>query len=186
MYCPRCGTQANETTKFCRSCGLALTPLTTYVASGGTVPLQPVVPEAPKSNNALIRTFQELEPRQQRTFLILFFVLLVPLLGALSGIFPPFRAFIPIAAVGMPLGIVWAVMRYKAMERRLHQNQFNPVHLQSNTPPPMQQQTTYQPPLSTPTTNQLEAPRLYQTPVPASITEEETQRLPNLPPREQN
>lgn len=186
MYCPRCGTQANEPTKFCRSCGLALTPITTYVASGGTLPLQSVVPETPKSNNALIQSFHELEPRQQRTLLILFFVFLVPLLGILGGIFPPFRALVPIAFAGMPIGIVWAVMRYKALESRLQQNRLNSVYSQSNTPPPSHQQTTYQPPLSSPTTNQLETPRLYQTPVPRSITEEETQRLPNLPSREQH
>ena len=183
MYCPRCGTQASDNTKFCRSCGLALTPLTPYVASGGTMPLQPHIPDEPKSDNGLIRMFQELEPRQQRTFSILFFVFLVPLLGILSGIFPPFRALVPLAAVGMPLGIVWSVMRYKAIERRLQQqhfHQFNHPPIQQPLPPPM----TYQPPVSPPTTNQLAEPPLYQTPPPPSVTEEETKRLPVIPPKE--
>lgn len=183
MYCPRCGTQANETTKFCRSCGLALTPLNGYVASGGTMPLQPLAPPAmpapPKSENPLLRAYQELEPKQQMVFSILFFVFLVPLLGVLGGIFPPFRALVPLAAMGMPLGIVWSVMRYKAIERRLLQQRQAPP-FQPQSPPPMPRPLAYPPPQATPTTNQLEAPRAYPTPVPHSIAEDETQRLPRL------
>ena len=39
MYCPRCGSPNPDATKFCRQCGLALTQLTGYVASGGTAVL---------------------------------------------------------------------------------------------------------------------------------------------------
>jgi hypothetical protein len=176
MYCPRCGTQAQDTTKFCRRCGLALMPLTDYVASGGTSPL--VASEPPKSTNAMVRAFQELEPRQQMIFTILFFVFLGPILGILSGIFPLFRGLVPLAFVGMPLGIVWAVMRYKAIERRMQQQRFN-ASLQ--TPPPvttpMPPQQTYQPPLSPQPTNPLDERPRY----PSSVTEEETQRLPQPP-----
>lgn len=185
MYCPRCGTQAQDTTKFCRSCGLALTPITTYVVSGGTTSLQPPGPEIPKSEHPWLRAFQELEPKQQRTFSILFFVFLVPLLAVLSGIFPPLRALVPLAAVGMPLGIVWSVMRYKALVNRQQQpltDHTNYSQLNASG----QQQPFYQPPVSSPTTNQLDEPRLYQTPVPPSVTEEETRRLPNVPRRENN
>lgn len=184
MYCPRCGTQANETTKFCRSCGLALTPLNHYVATGGTVPLPPPqaapTPAPPKSQNPLLRAYQDLEPKQQMVFSILFFIFLVPMLGVLGGIFPPFRALVPIAAIGMPLGIVWSVMRYKAYERRMLQQQQQFHHAPTMTPPPMQRPLSYQPPQATPTTNQLEEPRPYHTPIPHSIAEDETQRLPRL------
>src|SRR6185503_5824058 len=36
MYCPRCGSQNTEATKFCRQCGLALTQVIDYVSTGGT------------------------------------------------------------------------------------------------------------------------------------------------------
>lgn len=186
MYCPRCGTQANQTTKFCRSCGLALIPVINYVSQGGTTALQPPPPpEAPTSNNPLLKAFQELEPKQQRTLSILFFIFLVPMLGVLSGIFPPFRALIPIAAIGMPIGIVWSVMRYKAIEKRLQQQAYqNAMSAQMNSYPSTPATPTYQPPQTTPITNQLAEPPAYPTPVPPSITEEETQRLPSLPRQE--
>ncbi|MFN7926892.1 MAG: zinc ribbon domain-containing protein [Blastocatellia bacterium] len=182
MYCPRCGTQASETTKFCRSCGLALTPLNHYVASGGTMPLQPPAPAPapPKSNNPLLRAFQELEPKQQMVFSILFFVFLVPLLGVLGGIIPPLRALVPIASIGMPLGIVWSVMRYKAYERRMLQQRYNPVLPPQPVAPPPIPTTSYAPPQMSPNTNQLEEPHLYPSPAPHSIAEDETQRLPRL------
>ena len=36
MYCAGCGAPNTDTTKFCRLCGLPLTQLADYVASGGT------------------------------------------------------------------------------------------------------------------------------------------------------
>lgn len=36
MYCPRCGSQNTETTKYCRQCGLPLQQVSGYVATGGT------------------------------------------------------------------------------------------------------------------------------------------------------
>ncbi len=184
MYCPRCGTQANDSTKFCRNCGLALTPLTGYVASGGTLPLQPEASESSYSKHPLVQAFLAMEPKRQMTFSILFFVFLIPLLAILGGIIPPLRALVPLAALGMPLGIVWSVMRYKAMKRHL-QEQHYPDYAQSVAPPSVPQRPAYQPPLAaTPTTNQLEDPRSYQTPIPNSVTEEETRRLPDRPRRE--
>src|SRR5262245_7477196 len=38
MFCPKCGVQIVETTKFCKSCGLALGPMTDFVARGGLTP----------------------------------------------------------------------------------------------------------------------------------------------------
>ncbi len=188
MYCPRCGTQANQTTKYCRSCGLPLLPVINYVSTGGTSTLQPPVPESPKSENSMVRAFQELEPKQQMTFSILFFIFLVPLLGVLSGIFPPFRALVPLAAIGMPLGIVWSVMRYKAFERRMQQQLYaNSFQPQVHPPTQFPQQTAYQPPTMTaPTTNQLDESQLYPPPSLSSVTEDETRRLPNQPQREQH
>ena len=128
-----------------------------------------------------------MEPKRQRNYSILFFVFLAPLLGILGGIFPPFRALAPLAFVGMPIGIVWSVMRYKAMVRRLQEQRneaaFTAPQVASPSVPP---RPAYQPPQATSTTNQLDEPRLYQPSVPTSVTEEETRRLPNVPRRENN
>ncbi|HEY7184294.1 MAG TPA: zinc ribbon domain-containing protein [Blastocatellia bacterium] len=39
MFCPKCGVQIIEATKFCKSCGLALGPMTDLVAGVGASPL---------------------------------------------------------------------------------------------------------------------------------------------------
>ncbi|MGH9754482.1 MAG: zinc-ribbon domain-containing protein [Blastocatellia bacterium] len=39
MFCPKCGVQIVETTKFCKSCGLAIGPVIDAVVSGGIPPL---------------------------------------------------------------------------------------------------------------------------------------------------
>ncbi len=177
MYCPRCGTQAIETTKFCRSCGLALTPVTTYVATGGTAPLTP--PTAPMDAapmNTATGFWAKLPPNQQMVASILAFIFAIPFLGVFAG-----GRLAGMAAILMPLGIVWSVLYFRAkqreMEQRFHQLHHPPTP-QMYTPPQPTPISYQAPPLRTNPLADAPPPRQH---VPVSVTEEETQRLPQLP-----
>jgi len=177
MFCPRCGSPNPDTTKFCRQCGLALQPLTGYVASGGTASLQP----PPRSGDVISKATDGLTPKQQMILLIMMFVMSPAIfgtlgLGRLSGI----------SAVLIPIGVVFAVMRYKAQQRRLQEE----MMAQQPMYPPMPQQM---PPITAynlPPAAQQPIPQTYQQPVyhqpsppptnplgPSSVTEDETRRL---------
>lgn len=184
MYCPRCGTQAIETTKFCRSCGLAMTPVTTYVATGGTTPLTPPPMMNDTSPMSTAKGFWEkLPPSQQMIASILSFIFAIPVLGTLMG-----GRMAGLAAILMPLGIVWSILYFRAKQKELEQRfrQAHPTPIpQSYTPPQTtSQQTAYQVPPSPFHTNPLaDTPPSPRQQVPLSVTEEETQRLPP-PPRQ--
>ncbi len=178
MFCPRCGSQNPDTTKFCRQCGLGLQPVTGYVASGGTAPLQP-----PRSGDLISKAADGLTPKQQMILLIMMFVMSPAIfgtlgLGRLSGI----------SAVLIPIGIVFVVMRYKAQQRRLQEAML----AQQSMYPPMQQQMPPVPQYHLPQAAQQPIPQSYQPPVyqpappptnpirqPISIVEDETRRLPD-------
>ena len=178
MYCPRCGTQANETTKFCRSCGLAMTPVTTYVATGGTAPLTPPPTLQSTTPTSTAHGFwDKLPPNQQMIACILAFIFAIPFLGVFAG-----GRLAGMAAILMPLGIVWSVLYFRAKQRELAQRfhqQHHPPTAQMYTPP---QPTTNQPPPPLRTNPLAEPPPKYSH-MPISVTEEETQRLPP-PPRQ--
>lgn len=166
MYCPRCGNAATETTKFCKSCGLPLIPVYEYVASGGTGALVPAV--APPAEAAGALTY-----RQQKILAILAFVFAPALLPL---IFSPLSASLAgwlsgIAAVLMPLGIVWANFYFNAKIQRQEAHRATPLHRPLATP-----QSAHQPPLPPRRTNPLdEVPRR-----PAgSVVDDETRRLPD-------
>jgi hypothetical protein len=177
MYCPRCGTQAIETTKFCRSCGLAMTPVTTYVATGGTAPLTP--PPVPMDSSPMSTAkgfWQKLPPNQQMIASILAFIFAIPFLGVFAG-----GRLAGMAAILMPLGIVWSVLYFRAKQREMAQRFYPPQPTaQMYTPPPTTApQPAYQvPPLRT---NPLTDTPPARPTVPTSVTEDETQRLPQLP-----
>ncbi|MCI0338448.1 MAG: zinc ribbon domain-containing protein [Acidobacteria bacterium] len=163
MFCPRCGSQNAETTKFCRQCGLPMNQLAHYVQSGGTAPLAPLPPD---------NIGEGFTPKQKLVLTIMLFVFMPALLGVIGqGIGLGDLAGIP--AVLMPFGIVWAVFRYKNQLRRLKYQQ-----MQQQIQQPMQQPQQYfqpqaqQPPLQSPPTNPIARP------VSGSVTEDETQRLP--------
>ncbi|MBL8188032.1 MAG: zinc-ribbon domain-containing protein [Acidobacteria bacterium] len=178
MFCPRCGSPNPDTTKFCRQCGLGLQPVTGYVASGGTAPLQP-----PRSGDVISKAADGLTPKQQMILLIMMFAMSPAIfgtlgLGRLSGI----------SAVLIPIGIVFAVMRYKAQQRRLQEERM----AQQTLYPPIQQQMPPITPYNLPQATQQPIPQTYQQPVyqqpsppptnplgPSSVTEDETRRLPN-------
>ncbi len=183
MYCPRCGTQAIETTKFCRSCGLAMTPVTTYVATGGTTPLTPPPMMSDTTPMTTAKSFwAKLPPNQQMIASILSFIFAIPFLGVFAG-----GRLAGMAAILMPLGIVWSVLYFRAkqreLEQRFHQTQHPPI-AQSYTPPQTTgQRAAYPAPPPIRTNPLVDAPPPPRQQVPLSITEEETQRLPP-PPRQ--
>jgi hypothetical protein len=169
MYCPRCGTAVTETTKYCKGCGLPMAQLYAYVTSGGTSALTPPPQEVPAG---------ALTYRQQKILTILAFVFapaLLPIIASpVSGDLAGWLA--GIAAVLMPLGIVWANFYFNAKIRRQEATTAAPPRVPPPrplaAPPPV-----YQPPQPLPPhrTNPLgEVPRR-----PAgSVVEDETRRLP--------
>ena len=171
MYCPRCGSPNTETTKFCRQCGLPMSQVTDYVSTGGTAPIaqQP----APSSSSPALKLTEGLTPKQQLILTILLIVFSPAIFGVLGdviGLHKIAGGLAGIAAVLTPIGIVWAVFHYKAQLRRLRQQAQQ--QMQTPTAQQMFQPPTYQPTLGPPPTNPL------ATPIRGSVTEDETQRLP--------
>lgn len=184
MYCPRCGSQNTDATKFCRQCGLSLTQIIGYVATGGTGALaQPPPPLPPPTK--LPETSEMLALKQKRILAILS-VCIAPVIFAIIGsemLGLDDLAGIPFLLV--PLGIVWASFRYKMQLRRLQerqlqeyyerQQQYHQAPLQTPTPklilqPPSDQSQPAQ--LNAPRTNPLaEASR-------GSVVEDETRKFP--------
>jgi hypothetical protein len=146
-------------------------PVTNYVATGGTAPLTPSpVTAAPPST---ARGFWDsLPPNQQMIASILAFIFAVPFLGVFAG-----GRLAGMAAILMPLGIIWSVWYFKAKQREWQQR-MQPPPAQMYTPP---QPTAYQMPIPPPRTNPLAEVPPRRPHVPTSVTEEETQRLPPLP-----
>ncbi len=177
MFCPRCGSQNTETTKFCRQCGLPLTQITSYVATGGTGALTPAPPPPPISIEP-----DGLTPKQRMALTIILIVLSPAILGVLAGItdLDLFGYLAGLVSVLMPLGIVWTIFHYKAQMRKLQQKAFQQQIMQQQMTPPQPQPMpmpafqprSYQAPLSPPPTNPLADQRR------GSVTEDETRRFP--------
>ena len=82
MFCPRCGSQINEGLKFCKSCGLPVAQVSTYVATGGTGQLMaPPMMMAPPQKPDL------LTPKQQMAAIIMIWVFVIPLIALLCAMF---------------------------------------------------------------------------------------------------
>ncbi|MEK7831172.1 MAG: zinc ribbon domain-containing protein [Acidobacteriota bacterium] len=181
MFCPRCGLPNPDTTKFCRQCGLGLQQVTGYVASGGTAQFPQ---QQPASADLISKATDGITPKQQMILMIMLMAMSPAIfgvlgLGSLSGI----------SAVLMPIGIVFAVMRYKAQKRRLQEMMMQQMY------PPMpqvmpQQQMPPVAPYSLPQAGQQPIQQSYQPPVyqpsppptnplkpPASVVEDETKRF---------
>lgn len=169
MFCPRCGSPNTETTKFCRQCGLSLTQVTDFVSSGGTAPIS-----TPSSSTSPVsKPLDGMTPKQRLVLTILLFVFAPAFFGVVGkalGAEDIAKGLAGISSVLMPLGIIWAVFRYKALMRRLQWEQ-----TQQTAPPQTAfQPQTYQPPLPPPQTNPIATPA---TPERGSITEEETRKF---------
>lgn len=142
MFCPRCGSQNTDATKFCRQCGLPLAQVMDYVATGGTgalarAPAPPPLPPPP-----MLETAEMLALKHKRVLTILS-ICIAPVilaifadsvfgLGDLAGI--PFLL--------IPVGIVWAKFRYRMELRRLQERQLQDYY---NYQQSMHQQTMPQP-----------------------------------------
>ncbi|MBK7597364.1 MAG: zinc ribbon domain-containing protein [Acidobacteria bacterium] len=98
MFCPRCGSQNTDTTKYCRQCGLPLTQLTGYVATGGTAPLQPL-PPLQQASSALSKMTEGLSPKQKMVIENSAFRLLPAIFGALGELIPFAVRLAPVAGV---------------------------------------------------------------------------------------
>ncbi len=182
MYCPRCGAQNTETTKFCRQCGLALAQISNYVATGGTGPLpqtpaQPPVYAAPPFQ--FTETAEMMALRHKRTMTVLA-MLIAPVVLTIIGE-EVFNAgeVMAILFLMIPLGVMWAVSRYRVQLRQLQEQQLQqhyapPQHHHQPPPQPTFQARDRQPALSPPPTNPLNVAN----PAHGSVTEEETQRFP--------
>jgi hypothetical protein len=133
MYCPRCGSQNTDATKFCRQCGLPLAQVSDYVAAGGTGAL--ARPTGPPS---LPETSEMLALKQQRILTILG-VCIAPVVFAILAD-EVFRvgdiAGLPFLLV--PIGIVWARFRYKMQLRRMQERQLQEYYAQQHQSMPQQ------------------------------------------------
>lgn len=202
MFCPRCGAPNPDTTKFCRQCGLGLQPVTGYVASGGTAQLPQ---QSPAPSNPLAKVTEGLTPKQKLILTILllaFSPAIFGTFGAVTGLGDLGGALAGISSILMPIGIVFAIMRYKAQKRQLAQAMMYPpampMHPAQQQMPPAAQYSLPQPaqqpiqhPAQHPGQQPAQQPRqpVYQPPVapspsptnplgPSSVTEDETRRLP--------
>ena len=144
MFCPRCGMQNTETTKFCRQCGLPMTQITGFVTTGGTGALTAPAPmPQPAAPIQLPETSEMLALKQKKVMTMLAMIIL-PIVFTIIGE-EMFNAGEVLAATFLliPLGIVWASFRYKTDLRRLQEQQLQQYYA-------MQQQPIYQQPVRTP------------------------------------
>lgn len=181
MYCPRCGSQNTDATKYCRQCGLPLAQVSDYVATGGTGAL--ARPAAPPP---LPETSEMLALKQQRILTILG-VCIAPVIFAILAD-EVFRvgdiAGLPFLLV--PIGIVWARFRYKMQLRRLQERQLQEYYTAQHQSMPQQAPTPKL--IIQPQTDasqsaqsaQVDAPRTnpLPDPIPGSVVEDETRKFP--------
>ena len=163
MFCPRCGASILDGLKFCRNCGLPVTQVSTYVATGGTASLT-TPPEVDPT--------EYLTPLQRLILTIVVLVAAPAIVAILSAMIGLDGAFVAIQSVFTPIGIVWAIFHYKSVMRRRKHNQL----LYANQPIIEQPQRAQiidpgVPALPQTPTNPLREPRQ------GSVVEDETQRF---------
>ena len=182
MYCPRCGSQNTDATKFCRQCGLPLTQVSDYVAAGGTGTLAQPPP------SAFPETSEMLALKQRRTLTILGVCIAPIVFAILANEVFKFGDISGIPFLLVPLGIVWARFRYKMQLRRLQERQSQEYYAQQAMPQqamPQQAPTPkliLQPPSDQPQlaqSAQTDAPRTNPLPdaPPGSVVEDETRKF---------
>src|SRR5262245_35752520 len=111
MYCPRCGSQNTEPTKFCRQCGLPLAQVMDYVATGGTGALAPA--PSPPLPPPLIETAEMQALKHKRTLTMLSICIAPIILAIILENFPLLDDFAGISFLLVPIGIVWARFKYR-------------------------------------------------------------------------
>jgi zinc-ribbon domain len=160
MFCPKCGVQLVETTKYCKSCGLALGPMADFVAKGGLAPL------GASSLNSAFSGFSS----WQKVWL-----------ASLAIICSPF--ILPLAPFLFPIAIVWMALQYKLQKRQLDalatiqpmvQPAVQPDYIQQPRIQPLQANLLYESRQSV-----LQTGSLISEATPGSVVEDDTRRLQN-------
>jgi hypothetical protein len=170
MFCPRCGNQINEGLKFCKSCGLPVAQVSTYVATGGTGQLAapPPVMGPPQKPELLT-------PKQQMGLIIMTWIFAIPLLAIICEMLDFPAELVGFASLTLPLGIIFAVLRYKAqVRRRQYEEQYAQYHQQQY----YQQQNWAPPPVSAPPYQSALPPQQTNPLGKGSVIEDETKKLP--------
>jgi hypothetical protein len=181
MYCPRCGSQDTDATKFCRQCGLPLAQVSDYVAAGGTGALA-----RPAAAPPLPETSEMLALKQQRILTIMGVCIAPVVLAILADEVLKLGDIAGIPFLLVPIGIVWARFRYKMQLRRLQERQLQEYFAQQHQPAPQPAPTPkliIQPPTGQPQLAQVaqkDAPRTNPLPEPSpgSVVEDETRKFP--------
>ncbi|MEP7271731.1 MAG: hypothetical protein ABI882_09510 [Acidobacteriota bacterium] len=168
MFCPRCGSPTNEGLKYCRNCGLPITPVSTYVATGGTANLT----ANPTSD---IEISEYLTPKQKMILTIVLCLMSPAIVAVLAEWLGSDGDIAAIPAILMPVGIIWAVFHYKSVLRRRTRSQASMMI----SPPPMQ----YPPPQVAAAPYQQQLPPQRTNPLAeasrGSVIEDETRKLPH-------
>ncbi len=172
MFCPRCGSTISEGLKYCRNCGLPISQVSTYVATGGTANLA-----SPQSSE--IEASEYLTPKQRLVLTIALVVLSPAIFAVIAESFNLAPDLAAIPAVLIPIGILWATFHYKAVVRRrareqaiIANNSASNSAMAYPVQPVVQGAATYQSQLPPQRTNPLtEASR-------GSVIEDETRKLP--------
>jgi hypothetical protein len=185
MYCPRCGSQNTDATRFCRQCGLPLAQVMDYVSTGGTGALaQPQYQPPPPP---LLETAEMLGLKQKRILTILSVCISPVVLAIFLNNIPWVDDFAGIPFMLVPIGVVWARYRYKMELRRLQERQLQEYYAHQQH----QQTISQQPPgpklvIQAPSNPapfiqpQMDAPRTNPLAEPShgSVIEDETRKFP--------
>jgi hypothetical protein len=140
MYCPRCGSQNTDGTRFCRQCGLALAQVMDYVATGGTGGLAP--PSIPPPPLPLMETSEMLALKHKRTLATISICIAPIVLAIFLNNIPWIDEFAGIPFLLVPIGIFWARSHYKMQLRRLQERQAQEFYERQQPPQPAPQQAT--------------------------------------------
>ena len=138
MYCPRCGSQNTDTTKFCRQCGLPLVQVMDYVAAGGTGALTRPPYQSPPPH--LIETSEMLALKNKKTLTILSICIAPIIFAILSDELFHSSTLVPMPFMLIPIGIVWAKFRYRMQLRRLQERQLQEYYAHQQYQQSMPQQ----------------------------------------------
>jgi hypothetical protein len=138
MYCPRCGSQNTDTTKFCRQCGLPLAQVMDYVSTGGTGALAkpPYSPPPPP----LIETSEMLALKHKRVLMTLSVCIAPVIFAILSDEVFKASDIAGIPFLLIPIGIVWVRFHYRMQLRRLQERQLQEYYAHQQYQQSMPQQ----------------------------------------------
>ncbi|MBO0863021.1 MAG: zinc ribbon domain-containing protein [Chloracidobacterium sp.] len=139
MYCPRCGSQNTDTTKFCRQCGLPIAQVTDYVSTGGTGALARA-PYQPPPSLPLIETSEMLALKHKRTLMTLGVCIAPVIFAILSDEVLKVGDIAGIPFLLIPIGIVWVRSHYKMQLRRLEERQLQEYYARQQHQQAMSQQ----------------------------------------------